>query len=342
MLYIIESKPVPPIFGRTIRERLEKKIKFNPKLNFIFYSDTFVSPSFYMQFENFDIEDDVLFYCSADETLCFVVTKNKVEIASEFVKGKGKGKRKEAPPGIFRVLSPKEWTESVNIIKNYSISRLSSNGVFFVSPENTIICDDTEIGVDSVIEPYVNITLSKIGRRVKIGQGAYIENCFIDDDVEIRPYSVFTDSKIESGAEIGPFSRLRPGSMISKGARVGNFVEIKNSVLGERTKAQHLSYIGDADVGKDVNIGAGTITCNYDGFRKNKTVISDRVFIGSGCMLVAPLNIGEESYTAAGSTITKDVPAGSLAIERAEFKIVHGWVERKKNDKGKRKEKEGD
>ncbi len=179
--------------------------------------------------------------------------------------------------------------------------------------QNCMFCGNTTIGEGSVIEANCIIKNSKIGKNVKILANSVIE-----------------DSIIEDGAVVGPFARLRQSAVIKQGAVIGNFVEVKKSTIGENTNARHLTYIGDATVGKDVNIGAGTITCNYDGFRKYETVIKDKAFIGSDTMLVAPVTIGEEAMTASGSVITKDVPPKALAIERSPLKIIENYVEKRR------------
>ena len=173
-------------------------------------------------------------------------------------------------------------------------------GVTLKSPETVFLSKDTKFGKNIVINPYV-----VIGEKTIIG-----------NNVEILPFTHIENSKLESNVTVGPFSRIRPGSFISKGARVGNFVEIKKSKVGKNSKINHLSYVGDTTVGKNVNIGAGTITCNYDGKRKNKTKISDDVFIGSNTALVAPIKIGKKAVVGAGSTITKNVREKSLALTR--------------------------
>jgi bifunctional UDP-N-acetylglucosamine pyrophosphorylase/glucosamine-1-phosphate N-acetyltransferase len=161
-----------------------------------------------------------------------------------------------------------------------------------------------------------------------------ITDSVLGDGVTVRHSCVITGSRVASGAALGPFAHLRPNSVIESEARIGNFVEVKNSTIGKGSKAQHLTYLGDATVGEHANIGAGTITCNYDGEKKNRTEIGDEVFIGSGNMLVAPVRIGKGSYTAAGSTITEDVPPESLAIERTAQVNKEGWArERKKMKK---------
>ena len=174
-------------------------------------------------------------------------------------------------------------------------------GVTIKAPETVFLSDDTKFGNNVTINPYVVIgKKTKIGNNVEIFSFTHIENATLDSDVNV-----------------GPFARIRPGSVLSKGSRVGNFVEVKKSKIGKNTKINHLSYIGDATIGNNVNIGAGTITCNYDGKRKNKTKISDGAFIGSNTALVAPIKIGKNSVVGAGSTLTKNVKNKSLSLTRA-------------------------
>ena len=175
-------------------------------------------------------------------------------------------------------------------------------GVKMIAPETVFFSDDTKIGKKVVIEPYVVIS-----KNVKIG-----------NNVNISSFSHLEGVKIENNVNIGPYARIRPGAVIKSGSKVGNFVEIKKSVIGKNSKVNHLSYIGDTAVGKNVNIGAGTITCNYDGNKKNKTKIKDKVFIGSNSSLVAPVTINENSIVGAGSVITKNILKNSLALERSE------------------------
>jgi len=174
-------------------------------------------------------------------------------------------------------------------------------GVTLISPESVFLSKDTHFGKNVIINPYV-----VIGEKTKIG-----------NNVEIRSFSHIENAIIESNVIIGPFARIRPGSHLLTGSRVGNFVEIKKSKIGKNSKVPHLSYVGDATIGKNVNIGAGTITCNYDGKKKNRTKISDEVFIGSNTSLVAPIKIGKKAMIGAGSTITKNVKNKSLALTRA-------------------------
>ena len=175
-------------------------------------------------------------------------------------------------------------------------------GVTIKSPETVFLSEDTKFGKNVIINPYV-----VIGKKTKIG-----------NNVEILPFAHIENATLESNVKVGPFSRVRPGSLLSKGSRVGNFVEVKKSKIGKNTKVNHLSYVGDATIGKNVNIGAGTITCNYDGKKKNKTKILDGAFIGSNTALVAPIKIGKKSVVGAGSTLSKDVKDKSLALTRAK------------------------
>ena len=174
-------------------------------------------------------------------------------------------------------------------------------GVTLKSPETVFLSNDTKYGKNVIINPYV-----VIGKKTKIG-----------NNVEILPFTHIENATLEDDVNVGPFSRVRPGSFLSKGSRVGNFVEVKKSKIGKNTKINHLSYVGDAIIGKDVNIGAGTITCNYDGKKKNKTKILDGAFIGSNTALVAPIKIGKKSIVGAGSALTKNVKNKSLALTRA-------------------------
>ena len=195
--------------------------------------------------------------------------------------------------------------KKIALIAKYNQEKLRNQamkkGVTLKSPETVFLSNDTKFGKNVIINPYV-----VIGKKTKIG-----------NNVEILPFTHIENATLESNVNVGPFSRIRPGSFLSKGSRVGNFVEVKKSKVGKNSKINHLSYIGDATIGKNVNIGAGTITCNYDGKRKNKTKISDGVFIGSNTALVAPIKIGKKAVVGAGSTLTKNVKEKSLALTRA-------------------------
>jgi bifunctional UDP-N-acetylglucosamine pyrophosphorylase/glucosamine-1-phosphate N-acetyltransferase len=182
-----------------------------------------------------------------------------------------------------------------------------------------------------VIEPFVQIIgQTKIGSDCRIRSYSVITNCQIGDDVLIQPGCIMEDSIVRNGAQIGPYSHLRPSSDIGEGAHVGNFVETKKAKLGKQSKANHLSYLGDAVIGEGVNVGAGAITCNYDGVNKHETVIEDGAFIGSDSTLVAPVKIGPGAYVGAASCITEDVPAGALAIGRGRQVIKPNWAAEKR------------
>ena len=186
-------------------------------------------------------------------------------------------------------------------------------GVKMVGPDTIYFSRDTKIGKNVIIEPYV-----VFGSKVKIG-----------NNVTIKSFSHLENCKIENKVEIGPYARIRPGAILKEGSKVGNFVEIKKSIIGKKSKVSHLTYVGDSDIGKSVNVGAGTITCNYDGVKKNKTKIKDNVFIGSNTSLVAPLTIGEGSLIGAGSVITKNVKKNSLALSRSNQSEVKNYKRKK-------------
>jgi bifunctional UDP-N-acetylglucosamine pyrophosphorylase / glucosamine-1-phosphate N-acetyltransferase len=204
---------------------------------------------------------------------------------------------------------------------------LMSEGVTIFYPQTCVIDRDVVVGPDTVIEPFVQLLgKTKIGGDCRIRSYSVIKNSEIGDNVTVNALTLMDGARIGRDAIVGPYSRLRPGSDIGEGAHVGNFVETKKIKLGKGSKANHLTYLGDAEIGEGVNIGAGTITCNYDGVNKHKTVIEDGVFIGSDSTLVAPVKIGRASYVAAASCITEDVPADALALGRARQTIKEGWA----------------
>ena len=205
------------------------------------------------------------------------------------------------------------------------LTRLMDEGVTILEPSRTAVEPGVSVGLDTVIHPDVSL-LGKtvVGPGCTLGQGVWINDSTLGADVVVEPYSVLNGAEVADGCRVGPFARLRPASRLLRGARVGNFVEVKSSELGPGSKANHLAYIGDAKVGEKANIGAGVVTCNYDGTRKHPTEIGAGAFIGSDTMLVAPVKVGEGAKTAAGSVITKDVPAGALAVGRARQKNLEG------------------
>ena len=193
-------------------------------------------------------------------------------------------------------------------------NKFIKSGVKMIGPETIFFSEDTKIGKNVTINPYVVIGLKvKIGNNVIINSFSHLEGC-----------------KINNKVEVGPYARLRPGTVLEKGSKIGNFVEIKKSTIGIKTKVNHLSYIGDSELGKNVNIGAGTITCNYDGINKSKTIIKNNVFIGSNSSLVAPIIINENSIIGAGSVITKNVKKNSLSLSRAEQVMINNYKRKKK------------
>jgi len=208
---------------------------------------------------------------------------------------------------------------------------LMASGVTLEDPATTYVDKDVVVGADTVIRPGVSLLgRTTVGARAVIHAGVRIVDSELGDDVTVLDHCLVMGARIAGGVAIGPFAHIRPGSEICAGARVGNFVELKKTRLGAGSKAGHLAYLGDATIGEKVNIGAGTITCNYDGVNKNRTVIEDGVFIGSDTQLIAPVTIGRGAYVAAGSSITKDVPAGALGIARGRQENKEGWATLKK------------
>ncbi len=237
------------------------------------------------------------------------------------------------------VNTPSELGRAEAVLRAALVKGFASDGVRFIDPSAVFIDARVRIAPGAVIYPNVYLEGStSIGKGCVIYPNARIVDSAIGEGSVIKDSSVVEAARVGAGARVGPFAHLRPGAVIGRGAAIGNFVEIKNSLIGQGTKAMHLAYIGDAEVGKGVNVGAGTITCNYDGMNKNKTVIGNGVFVGSDSQLVAPVKVGKGSYIAAGSTVTKDVPPGALAINRMEQKNVEGWATRREKKLVKKKE----
>jgi bifunctional UDP-N-acetylglucosamine pyrophosphorylase / glucosamine-1-phosphate N-acetyltransferase len=237
----------------------------------------------------------------------------------------------EDPSEGLGVNTRRQLSEAEQVIRGQIRDRWLDAGVRMIDPGSTWIDAAVSIGKDSVLYPNVILEgATVIGEDSTIRSGSRITDCVIGDRVEILDHCIFRDSQVEDDATLGPFTHLRPHVVVRKGAKVGNFVEVKKTELGEGSKANHLSYLGDAKIGKGVNIGAGTITCNYDGMRKAETIIEDGVFIGSDSQLVAPVTVGAGSVVAAGTTVTKDVPAESLVISRVLQVTRPGWAAKRR------------
>jgi bifunctional UDP-N-acetylglucosamine pyrophosphorylase/glucosamine-1-phosphate N-acetyltransferase len=241
------------------------------------------------------------------------------------------------PVEALGVNSRSDLAEVETVLNGRSIARLMAEGVTFRNPAATSIDTTVSIGADSVVYPFVCLEGStSIGRDCTIHPGVHLKNVRVGDGVEIKTGTVAEDAVIEAGAAVGPYSHLRAGTVLGPRVKVGNFVETKKAVFGAGAKASHLSYIGDAEIGSDVNIGAGTITCNYDGVRKHTTIIEEGAFIGSDSQLVAPVRIGHGAYVGAGSTITRDVPPDSLALTRVPQKTIDGWATKRREEMKKK------
>ena len=216
------------------------------------------------------------------------------------------------------------------------LEALMVSGVTILDPARTAIEPSVCVGKDTVIHPDVSLFgRTRIGERVILHQGSWLRDAEVADDVEIKPYSILDHAQVASHCTVGPFARLRPASVLLEGARVGNFVELKKTRLGARSKASHLTYLGDAEVAEDANIGAGVVTCNYDGVAKHRTEIGAGAFVGSDTMLVAPVTVGRGATTGAGSVITQNVPDDALAVGRARQRNIPEWARRTRKGEGK-------
>ncbi len=249
--------------------------------------------------------------------------------------------RAAAQGGVATVLAEADETAGVNdraeLAARAAVMRMRINteymrlGVTLQHPETTFIDQGVEIGPNTVIGPMVSIHAGcEIGANVKLGQGSILSRSTVGDGTEVKPYSVLEEAVVGPGCAIGPFARLRPGTTLDEGVHLGNFVETKKTRIRKGSKANHLSYLGDADIGAGVNVGAGTITCNYDGVDKHPTVLGDGVFIGSDTQLVAPVTVGAGAYVAAGTTVTADVPPDALVLSRVRQTIKEGWAAKKR------------
>ncbi|MDX1460163.1 MAG: bifunctional UDP-N-acetylglucosamine diphosphorylase/glucosamine-1-phosphate N-acetyltransferase GlmU [Xanthomonadales bacterium] len=250
----------------------------------------------------------------------------------------GQGARVEAvqaddPAALSGANDRAQLAELEAQLRTRRANRLMAQGVSIADPERIDIRGRVQAGADVQLD--VNVVLegqNVLGEGSRIGPGCVLRDCELAPGTRVHPYSVLEGARTLGACDIGPFARLRPGTELGTASRVGNFVEVKNAVMGENSKASHLSYLGDATIGRDVNIGAGTITCNYDGANKHRTEIGDGVFIGSDTQLVAPVSIGDDANIGAGSTITKDAPAGKLTLSRSKQVTVDGWKRPRKKE----------
>jgi bifunctional UDP-N-acetylglucosamine pyrophosphorylase / glucosamine-1-phosphate N-acetyltransferase len=234
----------------------------------------------------------------------------------------------------------KQLAAAAVVQRSRILDRLMEGGVTFLDPATSYVEDTVTIGADTIVYPHVVIEgPSAIGGNTVIGAGSHLTRVQLGERVHLKPYCILTDCVVEDEAILGPFCHLRPETHVGEGAHIGNFVELKKTRLGKRSKANHLAYLGDATVGADVNVGAGAITCNYDGLNKHPTFIGDDVFVGTNASLVAPITIGARAYVGAGSTVTKDVPPGALVVERSTAVVKDGWGERHAAKRAAKKKK---
>ena len=237
----------------------------------------------------------------------------------------------EHPQEIRGINSRTELAEVSRLVRQTKNEELMGAGVTLIDPATTYIDPDVDIGADTIVHPGVIIEgPTRIGTMCEIQAHVRIADSEIGSRVTVNNFCVITGARIADGASVGPFAHIRPDTAVGAGAKVGNFVELKKTALGAGSKVNHLSYLGDAEVGERVNVGAGTITCNYDGQAKHRTIVEDGAFIGSDTQLIAPVRVGTGAYVAAGSSITTDVPAGALGISRGRQVNLEGWAERRK------------
>lgn len=236
---------------------------------------------------------------------------------------------------VGQINSRKDLAVMERTLRSEINDRWMAAGVTLEDPDTAYIGPDVKIGADTVIGPNVHLRgTTKIGSGCRLDGSAYLTDAKVGDGVHLRFGVVMTEVEVGRECAIGPFAHLRPGTKLGEGVHIGDFVETKNSVLGNGTKANHLAYIGDADVGSETNIGAGTITCNYDGFRKHRTVIGDRVQVGSDCQLVAPVTLGDDVYVASGTTVRRNAPDGVLVFNAREERQREGWVAARRDRNG--------
>jgi bifunctional UDP-N-acetylglucosamine pyrophosphorylase/glucosamine-1-phosphate N-acetyltransferase len=247
----------------------------------------------------------------------------------------------EGPPDQVRGVNDRvELATAAALLRRRLLERLMLAGVTVADPATTYVDVDVEVGQDTVLAPLTFLEAgTRVGARCQLGPNVRLVGCSVGDDATVTQ-AVAVSSTIGPRATVGPFVSLRPGSDLREGSKAGTFVEVKNSTIGPGSKVPHLSYVGDADIGAGANVGAGTVFVNYDGVDKHRTVVGDGAFIGSDTMLVAPVTVGQGAQTAAGSTITKDVPPDALAIERADQRTIEGWAARRRQRRRKHDHKE--
>lgn len=280
-------------------------------------------------------------YCADAEflwrTLARVGSKNAqrefylTDLVALAAEGPGAAAAKVSPVEASGVNDQEELSLAVRALTRHLAQALMDGGVTIEDPERFDCDEGVQVEPDTVIEPSVRLRGStRIGRGCRIGQGSILSDAVVGDGVTIRPYCVIDQAQIGNRCLVGPFARLRPDTILAEEVHIGNFVELKKTRVGRGSKANHLTYLGDSHIGAGVNVGCGTVTCNYDGEKKHPTFIGDQVFVGSDSILVAPIRIGKGSYVAAGSTLTDDVPPGSLALGRARQVNKIGWVRKKR------------
>ena len=232
---------------------------------------------------------------------------------------------------VLGINSRRELADVSTMINRQRNDALMASGVTLEDPATVYVGPEVAVGADTIIHPNVSLEgRTRIGSGCEIHSGVRIVDSTVDDGVVIHNFCVIVGASVARGAQIGPFARIRPETTVGEDAHIGNFVELKKTSVGRGSKASHLSYLGDATIGERVNVGAGTITCNYDGTSKHQTIIENGAFIGSDSQLVAPVRVGQGAYVAAGSSITEDVPAGSLAITRGRQIVKEGWADKRK------------
>ncbi|UCF68103.1 MAG: bifunctional UDP-N-acetylglucosamine diphosphorylase/glucosamine-1-phosphate N-acetyltransferase GlmU [Acidobacteriota bacterium] len=240
------------------------------------------------------------------------------------------------PAELLGINSREQLASMHRLMNQRHLERLMQQGVTLLDPATTWVHTGVRVGQDTILHPQVTLEgRTRIGRDCVVRSGCRLTDVVVGHRVELLEHTVASEARVGDDSKVGPFAHLRPGTTIGPTCKIGNFVETKKAVFGRGSKASHLSYLGDAVIGRNVNVGAGTITCNYDGEKKHQTTLADGVFIGSDTQLVAPVKVGRRAYVAAGSTVTKDVPPKALAVARSRQTNVEGWVERREQKRGR-------